>query len=255
MITGVNTLYNALLNDFVFKSLDFSRLKLAIGGGMAVQKSTSDQWHKLTGKLIIEGYGLTETSAAVSVNSIDTLDFNGSVGFPFSFTEVSVRDDAGQSVSVGMYGELWVRGPQVMKEYYNRPAETADVLTSEGWLKTGDIVALSQEGSITLVDRKKDMIIVSGFNVYPSEIEDIISNYPGILDVAVIGVEDEHSGEVVKVICSLKDKTITSDDIMDHCKQYLTGYKCPKYIEFRDELPKTNVGKILRRELRDTVSV
>jgi long-chain acyl-CoA synthetase len=256
ILTGVNTLFNMLLNDPVFQTLDFSQLQLTIGGGMAVQPSVSDHWQKLTGNPIIEGYGLTETSAAVAANPVNATQFSNTIGLPLPGTDVSVRDDTGQEVPLGEEGELWVKGPQVMQGYYQRPDETAKILTADDhWLKTGDIVTMAPNGYIKLIDRKKDMINVSGFNVYPNEIEAVIATHPGVLEVSVIGVEDAHSGEAVKAICSLKDTkdtTVTADTIITYCKDYLTGYKIPKYVEFRDELPKTPVGKILRRHLRDT---
>jgi long-chain acyl-CoA synthetase len=251
VITGVNTLFNALLNDSDFAKLDFSALKCALGGGMAVQQAVAEKWQKVTGCTLREAYGLTETSPAVCINPMDLDHFNHSIGLPLSSTEISIRDDDGRELGIGEAGELCVRGPQVMKGYYRRPDETAHVMTPDGFLRTGDIANIDDKGFIRIVDRKKDMILVSGFNVYPNEVEDVLAAHPGVLEVAAIGVPDEHSGEAVKVFVVRKDKQLTAETLIAFCKGNLTGYKVPRQIEFRDELPKTNVGKILRRALRD----
>ncbi|HJP99329.1 MAG TPA: AMP-binding protein [Rhodanobacteraceae bacterium] len=250
-ITGVNTLFNGLLNHPDFKSLDFSRVKFALAGGMAVQRAVAERWKKATGIPLIEGYGLTETSPVVTANSLDIKDYTGSIGMPVPSTDVTLRDDDGHDMPPGESGELCVRGPQVMQGYWQRPEETAKVLDTDGWLRTGDMARMDEDGLFYIVDRKKDMILVSGFNVYPNEIEDVVARHPGVLEVAAIGVPDEHSGEVVKLFVVKKDPTLTEAALKQYCHDQLTGYKRPKYIEFRDELPKSNVGKILRRELRD----
>ncbi len=250
-ITGVNTLFNALVHDPDFAKLDFSAVKFALGGGMAVQRAVAERWQKLTGIPLIEGYGLTETSPVVSANRLDSRTYTGSIGLPLPSTEVTLRDDSGHEVPPGESGELCVRGPQVMKGYWNRPDETAKVLDADGWLRTGDIARMDADGYLYIVDRKKDMILVSGFNVYPNEIEDVVARHPGVLEVAAIGVPDEHSGEVVKLFVVRKDPALTEEALRQYCHDELTGYKRPRYIEFRDALPKSNVGKILRRELRD----
>ncbi|MBC9072223.1 long-chain-fatty-acid--CoA ligase FadD [Thauera sp. CAU 1555] len=251
VITGVNTLFNALLNNADFAKLDFSRFKIALGGGMAVQQAVADKWKKVTGKVLYEAYGLTETSPAVTINPLDLAEFNHSIGLPVSSTEVSIRDDDGNEVAVGQRGELCVRGPQVMKGYWNRPEDSARAFTADGFFRTGDIAVMDEQGFIRLVDRKKDMILVSGFNVYPNEIEDVVASHPGVLEVAAVGVPDERSGEAVKVFVVKKYPALTAEAIVAHCRENLTGYKVPHHVEFRDELPKTNVGKILRRALRD----
>jgi long-chain acyl-CoA synthetase len=250
-ITGVNTLFNGLLNTPGFDQLDFSSLRMTLGGGMAVQRAVADRWKKVTGSTLAEAYGLTETSPAVCINPLDLADYNGSIGLPVPSTEVSIQDDDGLMLGVGGTGELCVRGPQVMKGYWNRPEETAKVIDGNGWLHTGDIARMDENGFFYIVDRKKDMILVSGFNVYPNEIEDVVASMPGILEVAAIGVPDDKSGEAVKLVVVKKDPSLTAEAIRAHCRTELTGYKQPRYIEFRDSLPKTNVGKILRRELRD----
>ena len=250
-ITGVNTLFNGLLNTPGFDKVDFSRLHLTLGGGMAVQRAVADRWKKATGVTLAEAYGLTETSPAACINPLDIPDYNGSIGLPIPSTDVSIQDDDGKQLPVGEVGELCVKGPQVMKGYWNKPEETAKVLSADGWLHTGDVAKMDEKGYFYIVDRKKDMILVSGFNVYPNEIEDVVATHPGVLEVAAIGVPDEKSGEAVKIVVVRKDKSLTEADLRAHCKANLTGYKLPKYIEFRDSLPKTNVGKILRRELRD----
>jgi len=252
VITGVNTLFNALLNHPEFEKLDFSSLKVALGGGMAVQQAVAERWKKVTGKTLAEAYGLTETSPAVCINPLDLPDFNHSIGLPISSTDVSLRDDDGYEVSLGMPGELCVKGPQVMKGYYNRPEETARTFTHDGYLRTGDVATIDKQGFVRIVDRKKDMILVSGFNVYPNEVEDVVASHPGVMEVAALGVPDEHSGEAVKIFVVRKDASLTAEGLIAHCRAGLTGYKVPKFVEFRDELPKSNVGKILRRVLRDS---
>jgi long-chain acyl-CoA synthetase len=248
---AVNTLYNALLNHPEFAKLDFSGLLVCPGGGMAVQKPVADKWLKLTGIPIVEGYGLSETSPVVSANRCDITEFSGTIGMPLPSTEICILDDAGEPVPFGTPGEIAVRGPQVMAGYWNRPDETAKVMTPDGYFKTGDIGVMDPRGYIKIVDRKKDMILVSGFNVYPNEVEEVVMAHPGVLEAACVGVQDEHSGEAVKLYVVRRDGNLGKDDLMAYCREQLTGYKRPKYIEFRDSLPKTNVGKILRRELRD----
>lgn len=250
-ITGVNTLFNALLNNPDFKTVDFSTWRLALGGGMAVQKAVADKWKDITGTPLIEAYGLTETSPAACINPLDLKAYNGTIGVPIPSTEIQIRDNEGREVALGESGELCIRGPQVMKGYWQRPEETAKVIDSQGFLATGDMAIVTPEGYVKLVDRKKDMILVSGFNVYPNEIEDVVALHPGVLEVACIGIPDEKSGEVVKVFVVKKDPALTEADVLSHCRTNLTGYKVPKSVEFRQELPKTNVGKILRRALRD----
>jgi long-chain acyl-CoA synthetase len=251
MLPAVNTLYNALVNNPDFASLDFSGLKICNGGGMAVQKAVNDKWKQVTGTSIIEGYGLSETSPVASCNRADEEEFTGSIGLPIPSTEIAILDDDGNPVALGQPGEIAIRGPQVMAGYWNRPDETAKAMTPDGFFKSGDVGVMDENGYVKIVDRKKDMILVSGFNVYPNELEGVIASHPGVLECAVIGVPDEHSGEAVKVFVVRKDPELTADQLMDYCKTQFTGYKKPKYIEFRDELPKTNVGKILRRVLRD----
>jgi long-chain acyl-CoA synthetase len=251
MITGVNTLFNALLNHPEFAKLDFSHLRLALGGGMAVQKTVAERWKQVTGTPLIEGYGLTETAPSATANPLNLTEYTGAIGVPMSSTDVVLRDDSGRSVPIGQPGEICIRGPQVMKGYWQRPDETAQVLGQDGFLQTGDIGIMDEKGFIRIVDRKKDMILVSGFNVYPNEIEQVVATHPGVLECAVIGVPDEHSGEVPKVYVVRKDPQLTEQDVLEHCRKELTGYKRPKYVEFRSELPKTNVGKILRRALRE----
>ncbi|RJG02249.1 long-chain fatty acid--CoA ligase [Noviherbaspirillum sedimenti] len=251
MLPAVNTLFNGLLNNPEFAKLDFSALKISVGGGMAVQKAVADQWIKITGCPIAEGYGLSETSPVVTCNLADAKEFSGTIGLPFPSTEVVMLDDAGNAVPVGQSGEIAVRGPQVMAGYWRRPDETAKAMTPDGFFKTGDIGIMDERGYVRIVDRKKDMILVSGFNVYPNEIEGVVAEHPGVLECACVGVPDPHSGEAVKLYVVRKDPSLTVEQLMDYCKQQFTGYKRPKFIEFRDALPKTNVGKILRRELRD----
>jgi len=250
-ITGVNTLFNGLLNTPGFEKVNFSALHLTLGGGMAVQRAVAERWKKVTGITLVEAYGLTETSPAACMNPLDLAEYNSAIGLPIPSTEISIQDDEGRQMGVGDVGELCVRGPQVMKGYWQRPDETAKVLTADGWLHTGDIAKMDAKGFFYIVDRKKDMILVSGFNVYPNEIEDVVAQCPGVLEVAAVGVPDEKSGEAVKIVVVKKDPNLTAEILRAHCKENLTGYKLPKYIEFRDALPKTNVGKILRRELRD----
>ena len=251
MLPAVNTLYNALLNHPDFAKLDFSGLKVCNGGGMAVQKPVADRWLAATGVTIVEGYGLSETAPVATANRFDSTEFSGMIGMPIPSTDVAILDDAGIEVPLGTPGEIAIRGPQVMAGYWNRPEETAKVMTADGYFKSGDVGVMDERGYIKIVDRKKDMILVSGFNVYPNEVEEVVASHPGVLECACIGVPDEHSGEAVKVFVVRKDPNLTSDDLMAYCKENLTGYKKPKYIEFRTELPKTNVGKILRRMLRD----
>ncbi|MDE2155556.1 MAG: AMP-binding protein [Xanthomonadaceae bacterium] len=250
-LTGVNTLFNGLLNTPGFAELDFSRLHLTLGGGMAVQRAVAERWKKVTGCTLAEAYGLTETSPAVCINPLDLRQYNGSIGLPVPSTDVAIWSEDGQPLPMGEAGELMVRGPQVMRGYWQRPDETARVLDANGWLHTGDIARMDEAGYFYIVDRKKDMILVSGFNVYPNEVEDAVMEHPGILEVAAVGVPDEHSGEIVKLYVVRKDPNLGEDEVRQFCRERLTGYKRPKLIEFRDELPKSNVGKILRRELRD----
>ncbi|WP_033850414.1 long-chain-fatty-acid--CoA ligase FadD [Yersinia wautersii] len=249
-ITGVNTLFNALLNNEEFTHLNFSSLRLSVGGGMPVQKAVAEKWETLTGKHLLEGYGLTECSPLVTGNPYDLKHYSGSIGLPVPSTDVRLRDDDGNDVESGKPGELWVRGPQVMLGYWQRPDATDEVL-KDGWLATGDIATMDEDGFLRIVDRKKDMILVSGFNVYPNEIEEVVALHAKVLESAVIGVPNEVSGEAVKVFVVKKDASLTPEELLTHCRRYLTGYKVPKIVEFRDELPKSNVGKILRRELRD----
>jgi long-chain acyl-CoA synthetase len=249
--TGVNTLFNGLLNTPGFDKLDFSHLKLTLGGGMAVQKAVADRWKEVTGIPLIEAYGLTETSPAACINPMNSVGFNDSIGLPLPSTEGSVRDPDNNAVPIGESGELCIRGPQVMEGYWNRPEETAKTIDSDGWLHTGDVAIMNEKGFFKIVDRLKDMVLVSGFNVYPNEVEAVIAMHPGVLEVGCIGIPDEHSGEAVKVVIVKKDPALTEADIKAHCKEELTGYKRPKVVQFVDELPKTNVGKILRRELRE----
>jgi long-chain acyl-CoA synthetase len=251
IVTGVNTLFNALLNDERFRRLDFSRLKVSLGGGTAVQKPVAERWKALTGKALIEAYGLTETSPAVTVNPIDLPEYNGAIGLPVPSTEVAIRDDDGNDVPLGETGELCVRGPQVMKGYYNQPAETIAVFTPDGFLRTGDLVAMNGDGYLRLVDRKKDLILVSGFNVYPNEVEEVAAMHPGVADVAAIGVPDAKTGEAVKLFVVRREPSLTAEQLIALCRANLTRYKVPTQVEFRDELPKTNIGKILRRALRE----
>jgi long-chain acyl-CoA synthetase len=248
---AVNTLYNALLNNAEFAKLDFSSYKICNGGGMAVQQAVADRWLKLTGTPIIEGYGMSETSPVATANRVDIKEFTGTIGLPIPSTDIAILDDDGNPLPFGQPGEIAVRGPQVMAGYWNRPEETAKSMTADGFFKTGDVGIMDERGFTRIVDRKKDMIIVSGFNVYPNEVEGVVAAHPGVLEVACIGVPDKNSGEAVKLFIVRKDPALTAEQVLDFCKHELTAYKKPKYIEFRDELPKTNVGKILRRQLRD----
>ena len=250
-ITGVNTLFNALLNAPGIKEVDFSQLRLTLGGGMAVQRAVAERWQALTGCPLLEAYGLTETSPAATMNPLNLAAYNGSIGLPIPSTEVCVRDAEGGELPIGERGELCVRGPQVMKGYWRRPEETAAVLDAEGWLRTGDIATVDAHGFVYIVDRIKDMIDVSGFNVYPNEIEEVVAQLDGVREVAAIGVPDAHSGESVKVFIVCGEPGVTVEAVLRHCRENLTRYKVPKHVEFREELPKTNVGKILRRALRD----
>ncbi|MEO0339046.1 MAG: AMP-binding protein [Bacteroidota bacterium] len=251
LVTGVNTLFNALTNDKAFKELDFSNLKVTVGGGMAVQRPVAEAWQRVTGCVLSEGYGMTEASPVVTTNPLDGNGRVGTIGLPLPSTDIRIVDDQGNVVGAEQVGEIQVKGPQVMKGYYNRPEETNKTIVDDGWLCTGDIGKMHPDGFFQIVDRKKDMILVSGFNVFPNEIEEVIASHPKVLEVAAIGVPDSKSGEVVKVFVVKKDKSLSKDEIKNHCKANLTGYKVPKQIEFRDELPKTNVGKILRRKLRE----
>jgi long-chain acyl-CoA synthetase len=253
VITGVNTLFNALVNNDDFTKLDFSALKVALGGGMAVQKAVAERWQAITGTPLIEAYGLTETSPAATINPLTLKQYNGAIGLPISSTEIAIRDDEGKDLPLGQPGELCIRGPQVMKGYYNRPDETAKVLMADGFLRTGDVAVVDEQGFVRIVDRKKDMILVSGFNVYPNEVEDVVAQHPGVLEVAAVGVPDEKAGEAVKIFVVRRDPDLTAEAVIAHCREKMTGYKVPKHVEFRKELPKTNVGKILRRALRDEV--
>ena len=252
VLPAVNTLFNALLNNEEFKKLNFSRLILSAGGGMAVQEAVAKRWLQATGCPICEGYGLSETSPVATANRTDTDKFTGTIGLPICNTEIAILDDDGKHLPVGGTGEIAIRGPQVMAGYWQRPDETAKVMTPDGFFRTGDVGIMDKDGYTKIVDRKKDMILVSGFNVYPNEVEGVVAGHPGVLECAAVGVPDENSGEAVKLFVVKKDPALTERDVMDYCKEHLTGYKKPKYIEFRADLPKTNVGKILRRELRDT---
>ena len=250
-ITGVNTLFNAMVNNPDFANIDLSQLRLTLGGGMAVQRAVAERWKQITGVTLIEAYGLTETSPAATMNPVDLAEYNGSIGLPISSTMVSIRDDDGKELKLGEAGELCIHGPQVMKGYWNRPEETAQVIMADGFLRTGDIAVMDESGFVRIVDRKKDMILVSGFNVYPNEIEDVLALHPGVLESAAVGVPDPKTGEAVKIYVVKKSPDLTEDSLLEHCRANLTAYKVPRHIAFRNELPKTNVGKILRRQLRD----
>ena len=250
ILPGVNTLFNGLLNTPGFSELDFSNFKFGLGGGMAVQRPVAEKWQKVTGTVLLEGYGLTECSPVVAVNPPQLEAYKGAIGLPVPSTDIMLIDDNGNEVGVGESGELWVKGPQVMKGYYNRP-EASDEILKDGWLATGDIARCDEEGYFYIVDRKKDMILVSGFNVFPNEIEEVAAMHDAVLEVAAIGVPHDVSGEVVKLFIVRKDDSLTAEAVITHCRSHLTGYKVPKHVEFKEELPKTNVGKILRRELRD----
>ena len=249
-MTGVNTLYNKLLNTSGFKDIDFSYLKLSLGGGMAIQKAVATEWKAVTGVPLVEAYGLTETSPAVCINPLSITEYTGRIGQPISSTEVSIRDDKGNEVELGERGEICIRGPQVMRGYWNRPEETANVLDADGWLHSGDVAIMNEKGCCKIVDRIKDMIIVSGFNVYPNEIEDVVALHSKVLEVGAIGVSDESSGEAVKIFVVKKDQSLDEEELMAYCKENLTAYKRPKQVIFIEDLPKTNIGKVLRRELR-----
>jgi long-chain acyl-CoA synthetase len=251
VVTGVNTLFNALLNNPEFAKLDFSTMRVTLGGGMAVQGPVAERWRKVVGVPLLQAYGLTETSPAATINPLDMHEFNGAIGLPISSTEVSIRDDYGAEVPQGQIGEICIRGPQVMKGYWQRPDETELVFHPDRFLRTGDMGYVDKKGFVFLVDRKKDMILVSGFNVYPNEVEEAVAMHPGVRDVAAIGVPDEHSGEAVKIFVVRKDPAVTEKMLIEHCRGLLTGYKIPRHVEFRDDLPRTNVGKILRRALKE----
>jgi long-chain acyl-CoA synthetase len=250
-IAGVNTLFNALLNTPGFAALDFSRLKLALGGGMAVQRAVAERWKAVTGKPLLEAYGLTETSPGACINPlVEGAEYNGTAGLPLPSTVVTIRDDEGRILPLGATGEICIAGPQVMKGYWNRPDETAKVMTADGAFRSGDIGLMTPEGYVKIVDRKKDMILVSGFNVYPNEVEDVIAMLPGVREVCAVPAPDERSGETVRVVIVRKDPSLTKEQVIAHCRKELTGYKVPHIVEFWDELPKSNVGKVLRREVR-----
>jgi long-chain acyl-CoA synthetase len=250
VLPGVNTLFNGLLNQESFKDLDFSSLKVSLGGGMAVQKAVADKWKKVTGKALIEAYGLTETAPAACINPLNIKDFNGFIGLPISSTEVVIKDDNDQTLAIGETGEICIKGPQVMAGYWQRDDETEKVMTKDGYFKTGDIGIINTDGFVKIVDRKKDMILVSGFNVYPNEIEDVVALHSKVFEVAAIGVPDDKTTEAIKIFIVKKDESLTGDEIIAFCRKELTNYKIPKHVEFRKELPKTNVGKILRKDLR-----
>lgn len=253
-ITGVNTLFNALLNHPDFAAVDFSTLRITLGGGAAIQRAVAERWQQVTGGVLIQAYGLTETSPAVTINPLDQPAFNGSLGLPLPSTDISIRDDAGLEVSRGQMGEICVRGPQVTAGYWRRPEETAKVFMPDGFLRTGDIGYMDEQGFVFLVDRKKDIILVSGFNVYPNEVEDVVASHPGVHDVAAIGVPNERSGETVKIFVVRRDPALTAESLIAHCRAQLTSYKVPHHVEFCDHLPKTNVGKVLRRALKESAN-
>ena len=250
-MTGVNTLFNALLNNPRFARLDFRSFRLTLGGGMAVQEAVAKRWKDVTGVTLVEAYGLTETSPAATMNPLDSAEYTGTIGLPVPSTDITLRDDAGRDVPLGEPGEICIKGPQVMAGYWQRPQDTADVMTSDGYFMSGDIGTMDERGYIRIVDRKKDMILVSGFNVYPNEIEGVVAMHPGVLECAAVGIPDTRSGEAVKLFVVRRNQTLTADEVITHCRDHLTGYKCPRDVEFRGDLPKSNVGKILRRELRD----
>jgi len=251
VITGVNTLFNALLNTPGFEKLDFSKIKVALGGGMAVQRAVAERWQQVTKKPLVEAYGLTETSPGVCMNPTDITEYNGTIGLPLPSTTITIRDDDYKILPPGERGEICITGPQVMKGYWNRPDETAKVMTPDNAFRSGDIGIMNLKGFIKIVDRKKDMILVSGFNVYPNEIEDVVALCPGVMEVCAVAADDEKSGEIVRVVIVKKDPHLTREQVLEHCKQHLTGYKIPKLVEFWKELPKTNVGKVLRREVKN----
>jgi long-chain acyl-CoA synthetase len=250
-MSGVNTLFNALLNTPGFDTVDFSGLSITLGGGMAVQRAVAERWKQVTGNVLTQAWGLTETSPAACINPFEIQEFNGSIGLPISSTEVSIRDDDGRELGLNVVGEICVRGPQVMRGYWNRPDETEKVMFPGGWLRTGDVGRMDEKGFVYIEDRKKDMILVSGFNVYPNEVESVAVTHPGVLEVAAVAQPDERAGEVVALFVVRKDPSLTAEDLINQCRKSLTGYKVPKHVYFRSELPKTNVGKILRRALRD----
>lgn len=250
VITGVNTLFNGLLNNPDFKDVDFTTTRICLGGGMAVQKAVAEKWKKVTGKTLIEAYGLTETSPAACVNPLNIPEYNGFIGLPIPSTEVVIKDDLDKTLAIGEIGEICIKGPQVMPGYWKRDDETAKVMTADGFLKTGDIGIMNDQGFVKIVDRKKDMILVSGFNVYPNEIEDVVSQHPKVFEVAAIGVPDEKTTEAIKLFIVKKDESLTAEEIIKFCRENLTNYKIPRHVEFRTELPKTNVGKILRKDLK-----
>jgi len=252
MFPAVNTLYNGLLNNPDFAKIDFSMLKLCNGGGMAVQKAVNDRWRAITGKSIVEGYGLSETAPVATANAADAVEFTATIGLPIPSTEIAILDDDARPVPLGQPGEIAIRGPQVMVGYWQRPEETKQVMTADGFFKSGDIGFMDEKGYVTIVDRKKDMVLVSGFNVYPNEVEGVVAMHPGVLECAVVGVPDANTGEAVKLFVVRRDPELSKEALMAYCHDELTAYKRPKIIEFRDQLPKTNVGKILRRELRDS---
>ncbi|NNM73090.1 AMP-binding protein [Enterovirga aerilata] len=254
MMSGVNTLYNALARHPEIRGVDFSKLVFCVSGGMATQAAVAKAWKELTGRPIVEGYGLSETSPVVTVNRLDIPEFTGTIGYPLPSTDISIRDMAGQPLPMGEPGELCVRGPQVMKGYWNRPDETAKVMTEDGFFRTGDVAVMQPDGAVRIVDRMKDMVLVSGFNVYPNEVEDVIAGHPGVAEVAVIGLPDERSGEVVAAYVVKADPDLTEPEIREWCRERLTGYKVPRHVEFRESLPKTNVGKVLRRVLKEEVA-
>jgi long-chain acyl-CoA synthetase len=254
IIVGVNTLYRALVDAPGFGDIELRQVKVALAGGMAMQRAVSDKWQAVAGKPVIEGYGLSETSPFVSCNPLDAREYSGTIGLPFPSTEIAIRDDAGAEVPVGETGELCVRGPQVMKGYWGRPEETANVLDADGWLRTGDMGFVDARGYVKLTDRKKDMIVVSGFKVYPNEVEEVAMAHPGVQEAAAIAADDERSGHVVKIVVVRRDPALTAEALIEHCRRSLTGYKVPKYVQFRDEpLPKSPVGKVLRRLVREQV--
>jgi long-chain acyl-CoA synthetase len=251
VIVGVNTLFNALLQHPDFAAVDFSRLRLSFAGGMAAQRAVAEKWRKLTGRPLVEAYGLTEASPCVASNRLDIEEFTGSIGLPIPSTEIAIRDEDGSDLPAGEIGELCARGPQVMKGYWQRPDETAKVMTPDGFLRTGDMAMVDERGFIHMADRKKDMIVVSGFKVWPNEVEDVAALHPGVIEVGAVGVPDPRSGEAVKIVVVRKDPGLTAEALIEHCRKHLTGYKVPRYVEFRAALPRTNAGKILRRALRE----
>ena len=251
LLTGVNTLFNLILNERAFDDVDLGQIKLSLAGGMAVQRAVAERWKARTGKPLVEAFGLTETSPAAIMNPLTITDFNGAIGLPIPSTDISIRDPEGNELGIDAPGELCLRGPQVMTGYWEKPEETAAVLGADGFLRTGDIAKVDAQGFVYIVDRKKDMINVSGFNVYPNEIEDVVMMHPGVSEVGAVGVPDERSGEAVKIVVARKDMSLTADELIAHCRQYLTGYKLPRHVEFRETLPRSPIGKILRRELRD----